>query len=64
VCLIDVPANKTSGAYTKPVHGAAGEAIEDWQRLRPSMQEITDDKTGEVSTFFLATAVDPLGKLF
>jgi len=47
VCLIDVPANKTSGNYTKPVHGAAGEAIGEWQRYRPAMHPIIDEKTGE-----------------
>lgn len=48
VCLLDVPANKTSGAYTKPVHGAVRETIEAWQELRPAMQAVTDEKTGEV----------------
>ena len=48
VCLLDVPANKTSGAYTKPVHGAVREMIEAWQELRPTMHAVTDEKTGEV----------------
>jgi len=48
VCLLDVPANKTSGSYTKPVHGSVREAIEAWQQLRPAMQSVTDEKTGEV----------------
>ena len=48
VCLLDVPANKTSGGYTKPVHGAVREAIEVWQQLRPAMRAVTDEKTGEV----------------
>ena len=48
VCLLDVPANKTSGAYTKPVHGAVRETIQAWQKLRPAMQAVTDEKTGEV----------------
>ncbi len=48
VCLLDVPANKTSGAYTKPVHGAVRETIEAWQELRPAMQAVMDEKTGEV----------------
>ena len=48
VCLLDVPANKTSGGYTKPVHGSVREAIEAWQQLRPAMQAVTDEKTGEV----------------
>jgi integrase len=47
VCLLDVPANKTSGAYTKPVHGAVRETIKAWQELRPAMQAVTDEKTGE-----------------
>jgi hypothetical protein len=48
VCLLDVPANKTSGSYTKPVHGSVREAIEVWQQVRPAMQAVTDEKTGEV----------------
>lgn len=48
VCLLDVPANKTSGAYTKPVHGAVRETIKAWQELRPAMHAVTDEKTGEV----------------
>ena len=47
VCLLDVPPNKTSGAYTKPVHGAVRETIEAWQDVRPAMQAVTDEKTGE-----------------
>jgi hypothetical protein len=62
VCLMDVPANKTSGAYTKPVHRVAGEAIEEWQRLRPSMHGVTDDKTGEVFHVLFGYRGRPLGK--
>ena len=48
VCLLDVPANKTSGACTKPVHSAVRETITAWQELRPAMQAVIDEKTGEV----------------
>jgi integrase len=47
VCLLDVPPNKTSGNYTKPVHGVMGQAIEEWERVRPAAPTVVDEKTGE-----------------
>jgi integrase len=48
VCLLEVPPNKTNGGYTKPVHRAVGDAIEQWQKSRPAMWLVPDDKTGEM----------------
>jgi integrase len=63
VCLLDVPANKTSGNYTKPVHGAAGKAIEEWQRLRPAMRPVVDDKSGEMFHVLFGYRGRPVGSI-
>jgi hypothetical protein len=63
VCLLEVPANKTSGNYTKPVHGAVGEAIEEWQGLRPVMPPIVDGKTGEMFDVLFGYRGRPLGNV-
>jgi len=47
ICLLHVPANKTSRAFTKPIDPIAGELIEAWQAVRPPQPDITDRKTGE-----------------
>jgi integrase len=36
VCFIDIPVNKTSTEYTKPVDRVVGEAIAAWERVRPA----------------------------
>jgi integrase len=63
VCLLEVPANKTSGNYTKPVHGAVGEAIEEWHRLRPVMRPVVDEKTGEIFHVLFGYRGRPLGNI-
>ncbi len=35
VCLLDVPVNKTSTAFVKPVDPIVGEGIEGWEKVRP-----------------------------
>lgn len=62
VCLLEVPMNKTSGPYTKPVHCAAGEAIEEWGRIRPKANPIPDEKTGELVDFLFMYRGRPIGK--
>jgi hypothetical protein len=47
VCLLDVPVNKTSSAYTKPVDRTVGEAIAAWEAVRPTQPLALDRKTGE-----------------
>jgi integrase len=46
VCLLDVPVNKTSAAFTKPVDRVVGEAIKQWERMRPTQPASIDLKTG------------------
>jgi hypothetical protein len=48
VCLLDVPVNKTSTAFTKPVDPLVGDAIERWEAIRPAHPKFTDQKTGEL----------------
>ncbi|MGR6918784.1 tyrosine-type recombinase/integrase [[Actinomadura] parvosata] len=47
VCLLDVPTHKTGIAFTKPVDPLMGEAIEAWQKTRPTQPKMLDRKTGE-----------------
>jgi integrase len=54
-CFLDIPVNKTSTAYTKPVHPLVGKRINEWERIRPKEQfrEI-DAKTGEPVPFLFS----------
>jgi integrase len=47
VCLLEVPAHKTGPAFTKPVDGLVGRAIQGWEQLRPELPPMVDHKTGE-----------------
>jgi hypothetical protein len=44
VCFIDIPVNKTSTEYTKPVDRVVGEAIAAWERVRPAQVKRLDPK--------------------
>jgi len=46
-CLLDVPANKTSAGYTKPVDTIVGTAINAWERERFVQPLLPDEKTGD-----------------
>ena len=39
--------NKTSIAFEKALDLAAGEAVQEWERVRPDQPLLTDVKTGE-----------------
>jgi len=45
ICLLRVPANKTSREFTKPVDPLVGELVEAWQAVRPPQPDIEDRKT-------------------
>jgi integrase len=47
VCMLDIPTHKTGTAFTKPVDRVVGEAIEAWERVRPTQPPKVDPKTGE-----------------
>ncbi len=54
ICWLDVPANKTSGTFTKPVDRAVGEAIESWEAVRPRQPSSVDPKTAEEVHFLFS----------
>lgn len=47
VCLLDVPTHKTGTDFTKPVEPLVGQAIEQWEAVRPAQPQYLDRKTGE-----------------
>ena len=64
VCLLDVPTNKTSPAFTKPVDRLVGEAIEAWQAVRPAQPRFSDRKTGGLVDMLLAYRGARLGEKY
>jgi integrase len=48
ICLLDVPVNKTSTAFTKPVDALVGEAVQVWEQSRGPQAPLLDPKTGEM----------------
>jgi len=54
-CFLNVPINKTSTAFTKPVHPLVGKRVNEWERVRPSEQpRAVDQKTGEDVQFLFS----------
>lgn len=47
ICLLRVPANKTSGQFTKPVDPIVGQVIEAWKLIRQPQPDLADRKTGQ-----------------
>jgi integrase len=64
VCFLDVPVNKTGAAFTKPVDGVVGQAINAWERVRPAQGKLCDRKTGEMVDFLFLHRMRPLGEFF
>ena len=64
VCLLDVPTNKTTSAFTKPVDPLVGDAIEAWQAVRPPQPRLADRKTGELVDMLLAYRGAQLGSKY
>jgi integrase len=54
ICWLDVPVNKTSPAFTKPVDLAVGEAITEWEKGRAEQPSVVDPKTSEVVHFLFS----------
>ena len=61
VCLLSIPVNKTSTAFTKPVDTIVGEMIEAWEKERPTQRKIIDPKTGEQADYLFAYRSKTLG---
>lgn len=51
ICNLDVPVNKTSRAFTKPVDQIVGEVVRAWEAERPEQPSALDEKTGESAHF-------------
>jgi len=64
VCFIDIPVNKTSTEYTKPVDRVVGEAIAAWERVRPAQVKRLDPKTGELVHFVFSCGRIPVGRSY
>ena len=62
VCLLDVPVHKTGTAFTKPVDPLLGQAIEAWQRLRPSQPKRLDAKTAEEVDVLFSVRGQPVAR--
>jgi hypothetical protein len=62
VCLLDVPAHKTGGPYSKPVDRVVGEAVQEWERIRPTQPPVIDAKTGEVVHLLFAYRGTPMSR--
>ena len=62
VCMLDVPVNKTSPAFTKPVDPIVGEMISAWEKVRPNGAKLPDRKTGEAVDFLFLFRLTVVGK--
>lgn len=62
ICLLNVPINKTSHEFTKPVDYVVGEVIEMWEKLRPWSRTHWDTKTGEEVDFLFVWRGKQVGK--
>lgn len=51
VCYLEIPVNKTSPGYVKPVDKVLGEAILNWEKERPIQQPLVDRKDGSLADF-------------
>ena len=51
VCYLEIPVNKTSPGYVKPVDKVLGEAILNWEKERPIQQQLIDSKDGSLADF-------------
>lgn len=54
VCLVEVPYNKTSAPFSKPVAGVVREAVQAWEAVRPDQPRRVDAKTGHLTDFLLS----------
>jgi integrase len=64
VCILDVPVNKTSTAFTKPVDPVVGEMISAWEKVRPNGVKLPDRKTGEMVDFLFLYRLTVVGQSY
>jgi integrase len=64
ICMLEIPANKTSIQFTKPVDRVVGEAIEAWERVRTETPMMLDPTTKEMVQFLFAQRAKSVGRTF
>jgi hypothetical protein len=62
--MLDVPVNKTSTAFTKPVDPIVGEMISAWKKVRPKGMKLADSKTAEMVDFLFLYRLTVVGKSY
>jgi len=62
ICWLDVPVHKTGTAFTKAVDLVVGEAITEWERVRPVQPAGVDPKTGELAHYLFSYRGQRIGK--
>jgi integrase len=60
ICVLDVPVNKTSTNFSKPVDPHVGQAIDAWEAVRLSQPKCIDRKTGEQVDFLFIHRARPM----
>jgi integrase len=65
VCFLEVPTNKTSTAFTKPVHPLVEQRIAEWERKRPTAQPVAlDRKSAEQVHLLFSVRNRPVAKAY
>ncbi len=64
ICYLEIPVNKTSPGYIKPVDRVLGEVIEAWEKLRPVQKPLIDKKDGSLVDFLFMHRGRKIGNLF
>jgi hypothetical protein len=64
VCWLDVPVNKTGGAFTKPVDRVVGAAVEAWEAVRPQQPFAVDAKTAEAVAYLFSYRGRQIGQAY
>ena len=64
VCMLAVPTNKTSPAYTKPVDPVLGQAVKTWEEIRPDQPAALDAKTSEMVHYLFSYRGQQIGTTY
>ena len=64
VCFLDVPTNKSSPPFTKPVDHVVGEALLEWERARPAQPALRDRKTRRPVHYLFAYRGKQIGEKY
>lgn len=64
ICLLHVPANKTSRAFSKPVDPLVGELIDAWRAVRPPQPDLHDRKTRQRQQFLFCIRGELIGQTY